>query len=329
MVPNREHHEVMRGRGGAWRYAAGAAVGVGLAVYAAVSTYGHYTELDRPSRVVALPFAAVVALVSVAIGLLASPDPSASVVATLRSAATGLAAAAAPVGVFLALAPHRPLTQLAAVVLVVLATPPAVWLALAFPGLPLVLARALVALIVVVTVLPAAVFAGLVALARGYDLSMVVVAAAIAVHVPLTLLSSLIDRRAGDEDREPVATVRSVQPVAAIAVGALGFAFAFVGLRSGARIDAGRDPVLAAVAAAHNDLNQAVGWDRWEPDQLEQTAGRLDEAATLADGGAPELAEAAADVRRALAAGDRDSAVAAHRIVAGFEQKIRYLRPAR
>jgi hypothetical protein len=85
------------------------------------------------------------------------------------------------------------------------------------------------------------------------------------------------------------------------------------------------DEYAVAVRSVHQQLNEAVGWDKWDPDELEGADARLLEAAS----DEPELEErerareAAALIRTAREGGNRDDAVQAHRIVEDIERRLR------
>ncbi len=83
------------------------------------------------------------------------------------------------------------------------------------------------------------------------------------------------------------------------------------------------DEYAVAVRSVHQQLNEAVGWDEWDPDELEGADARLLEAAS----DEPELEEraraAAALIRTARDDGNRDDAVQAHRIVEDIERRLR------
>jgi hypothetical protein len=83
------------------------------------------------------------------------------------------------------------------------------------------------------------------------------------------------------------------------------------------------DEYAVAVRSVHQQLNEAVGWDEWHPDELEGADARLLEAAS----DDPELEEraraAAALIRTAREDGNHDDAVEAHRIVEDIERRLR------
>ncbi len=83
------------------------------------------------------------------------------------------------------------------------------------------------------------------------------------------------------------------------------------------------DEYAVAVRSVHQQLNEAVGWDEWHPDELEGADARLLEAAS----DDPELEErareAAALIRSAREDGNHDDAVEAHRIVEDIERRLR------
>lgn len=83
------------------------------------------------------------------------------------------------------------------------------------------------------------------------------------------------------------------------------------------------DEYAVAVRSVHEQLNEAVGWDEWDPDELEGADARLLEVAS----DEPELEEraraAAALIRTARDDGNRNDAVQAHRIVEDIERRLR------
>ncbi len=83
------------------------------------------------------------------------------------------------------------------------------------------------------------------------------------------------------------------------------------------------DEYAVAVRSVHEQLNEAVGWDEWDPEELEGADAQLLEVAS----DEPELEEraraAAALIRSAREGGDRDDAVQAHRIVEDIERRLR------
>jgi hypothetical protein len=83
------------------------------------------------------------------------------------------------------------------------------------------------------------------------------------------------------------------------------------------------DKYAVAVRSVHNQLNEAVGWDEWDPEELKGADAQLLEVAS----DEPELEEqarvAAALIRSAREDGDRDDAVQAHRIVMDIERRLR------
>ncbi len=82
------------------------------------------------------------------------------------------------------------------------------------------------------------------------------------------------------------------------------------------------DQYAVAVRSVHQQLNEAVGWDEWDPDELEGADAQLLEVAS----DEPELEEraraAAALIRSAREGGDRGDAVQAHRIVEDIERRL-------
>jgi len=83
------------------------------------------------------------------------------------------------------------------------------------------------------------------------------------------------------------------------------------------------DEYAVAVRSVHQQLNEAVGWDEWHPNELEGADARLLEAAS----DDPELEErareAAALIRTAREDGNHDDAVQAHRIIEDIERRLR------
>lgn len=83
------------------------------------------------------------------------------------------------------------------------------------------------------------------------------------------------------------------------------------------------DWYAVAVRSVHEQLNEAVGWDEWNPDELEGADTQLLEVAS----DEPELEEqaraAAALIRSARDDGNRDDAVEAHRIIEDIERRLR------
>lgn len=83
------------------------------------------------------------------------------------------------------------------------------------------------------------------------------------------------------------------------------------------------DEYAVAVRSVHQQLNKAVGWEEWDPDELEDADARLLEVAS----DVPELEEraraAAALIRSARESRNRDDAVQAHRIVEDIETRLR------
>jgi hypothetical protein len=84
-----------------------------------------------------------------------------------------------------------------------------------------------------------------------------------------------------------------------------------------------RHPLVIGLHRAHDDLNAAVGYDRWEPEHLEGTADDLRALAVRYDNAGAILEDAATEIDHAVAENDRQSAVVAHRIVDGLEARVR------
>jgi hypothetical protein len=78
---------------------------------------------------------------------------------------------------------------------------------------------------------------------------------------------------------------------------------------------------------AHDQLNAAVGWERWRPGELAGAADRLRAAAALDPTLGPRAVEAADLIDRATDDGNRDAAVRAHRVVSTIEVEL-YVRQA-
>jgi hypothetical protein len=84
-----------------------------------------------------------------------------------------------------------------------------------------------------------------------------------------------------------------------------------------------RHPLLVGLHRAHDDLNAAVGYGRWEPAELDGTATRLRVLAVRYDNAAVILEDAASQIDQAVERGERADAVLAHRIVDGLERRVR------
>jgi hypothetical protein len=82
-------------------------------------------------------------------------------------------------------------------------------------------------------------------------------------------------------------------------------------------------PLVVGLHSAHDDLNAAVGYERWDPRHLVHTAERLRALAVRYDNAGLVLEDAASQIEHAVAAGDRSDAVLAHRIVDGLERRVR------
>ena len=82
-------------------------------------------------------------------------------------------------------------------------------------------------------------------------------------------------------------------------------------------------PLVVGLHEAHDDLNAAVGYDKWEPEHLAHTAERLRALAVRYDNAGIVLEDAATQIDDAVAHDDRADAVLAHRIVDGLEHRVR------
>ena len=111
-------------------------------------------------------------------------------------------------------------------------------------------------------------------------------------------------------------------------IGAAGFLFGLlvvlVNVPQLELLDATRHhPLVVGLHRAHDDLNAAVGYDRWEPEALATTAADLRTLAVRYDNAGIVLEDAAANVDEAVREDDRAAAVLAHRIVDGLERRVR------
>ena len=84
-----------------------------------------------------------------------------------------------------------------------------------------------------------------------------------------------------------------------------------------------RHPLLVGLHEAHTDLNAAVGFGRWEPARLDDTAAELRLLAVRYDNAGKILEEAAQRIDEAVAENDRASAATAHTIVDHLERRVR------
>ena len=89
-----------------------------------------------------------------------------------------------------------------------------------------------------------------------------------------------------------------------------------------AEIDESND-YWVAIRSVHEQLNDAVGYDRWEPDELDGAAAKLDDLAGADPEFQDDVRSAAGLIRRAQAEGDRDAAVGAHRLIEQIERELR------
>lgn len=83
------------------------------------------------------------------------------------------------------------------------------------------------------------------------------------------------------------------------------------------------DEYAVAVRSVHQQLNEAVGWDEWDPDELEGADAQLLEVASDESELDERARAAAALIRTAREGGNRDDAVQAHRIVEDIERRLR------
>jgi hypothetical protein len=83
------------------------------------------------------------------------------------------------------------------------------------------------------------------------------------------------------------------------------------------------NPFWVEVRGAHNQLNGAVGWNRWRPGELDGAAERLERVAGQDPQFGAQALEAARLIRTAVADDDRESAVLAHRAVEAIEVGLR------
>ena len=306
----------------ALRYALVSAPGTILAAVAIGWSYSELTEFDRPSPVGALPFLGAQALWCVGAVLAVHRD---DVDTRPRSLAVRLASIVAVLGLASLLAPPTPIPQGAVLLGVSFVLPTVVATALAWQGPLVAVLRAVVGGAGVVIGVPAALLVLLVAATRAMSIPLAASFAALVAHLPVTFVTTVV-RANRSPDGEPAPPMRGRPAVALTPLVLFVAALAGVGGIAARPLSPHEDdPLLAEVAAAHRDLNSAVGWDSWRPRALEKTAATLDRAVTLSDE-APEMIDAAARVREALAHDDRDAAVAAHRIVAGFELNVREAR---
>lgn len=78
-----------------------------------------------------------------------------------------------------------------------------------------------------------------------------------------------------------------------------------------------------AIRSVHEQLNDAVGYERWEPEELDGAAAKLDDLADADPEFQDEVRSAARLVRTAQAEHDRDTAVRAHRLIEEIERGLR------
>jgi len=119
-----------------------------------------------------------------------------------------------------------------------------------------------------------------------------------------------------------------VERIFTVGIAALGVAFgALLTLLAIPELDlydfTRRHPLVVGLHHAHDDLNAAVGYDRWEPEHLSGTADELRALAVSYDNAATILEDAAAEIDHPVDENDRQSAVVAHRIVDGLEARVR------
>ncbi len=78
-----------------------------------------------------------------------------------------------------------------------------------------------------------------------------------------------------------------------------------------------------AIRSVHEQLNDAVGWSRWEPEALDGAAAELNDIADQELEFEEQTRSAANLIRKAQADDDRDAARKAHRIIEGIERGLR------
>lgn len=78
-----------------------------------------------------------------------------------------------------------------------------------------------------------------------------------------------------------------------------------------------------AIRSVHEQLNDAVGYDRWEPEELKGAAAKLDDLAGADPEFQDDVRSAVELIRTAEAEGDRDAAVRAHRLIEQIERELR------
>ena len=78
-----------------------------------------------------------------------------------------------------------------------------------------------------------------------------------------------------------------------------------------------------AIRSVHEQLNDAVGYEQWEPDELDGAAAKLDDLAGADPEFEDEVRSAAGFIRAAQAEGDRGAAVRAHRLIVEIEGGLR------
>lgn len=82
------------------------------------------------------------------------------------------------------------------------------------------------------------------------------------------------------------------------------------------------NPYWVTVRSVHDQLNEAVGYNRWEPDALDGAAERLEGIADADPEFEDEVRSAALLIRTAHADEDYDAAVRAHRLVQDIEKGL-------
>ncbi len=83
------------------------------------------------------------------------------------------------------------------------------------------------------------------------------------------------------------------------------------------------NPYWVTVRSVHDQLNDAVGYNRWDPDALEGAATRLDGIVDADPGFEDEVRTAARLIRDAQSNDDRAAAVSAHRLIQDIEKGLR------
>ncbi len=90
-----------------------------------------------------------------------------------------------------------------------------------------------------------------------------------------------------------------------------------------ARRDRRGNDYWVAIRSVHEQLNDAVGYDRWEPDELDGAAAKLDDLPDPDPEFQDDVRSAARLIRAAQAEGDRGAAVGAHRLIEQIERGLR------